>query len=173
MHGLYDYLGPMLEPPLFDLKLTPNRSFNRRLVAPLLGGVGLLFALMGLRFLYLGAWLIIPFMIADLLLLIWAFRASYRSGQAFEEIRLGSDALVVRKVSADGRAQIFTFQPFWTRVELEKLAVRQNRLWLASKGRKLRIGWFLAPQEREEIHALIAEALQRYRQAMPNTAAIS
>ena len=163
----------MPQPPLFDLRLTPNRSFNRRHVAPLLGTVGGIFALMGLRFLLLGAWLIIPFMIADLALLGWAFRASYRSGRAYEEIRLGGDVLTVRKVSADGRAQTFAFQPFWTRVELERMSARQNRLWLASKGRKLRIGWFLAPQEREEIHALIAQGLQRYRQAMPSTAAIS
>lgn len=166
-------LAPMPQPPLFDLKLTPNRSFDRRHVVPLLAAVGLFFAVLGLRFLFLGAWLIIPFMILDLALLAWAFRASYRSGQAYEEIRLGADELTVRKVSADGRAQTFSFQPFWTRVELEKLAARQNRLWLASKGRKLRIGWFLAPHEREEIHALIAEGLQRYRQAMPSTAAIS
>lgn len=157
----------------FDLTLTPNRSFNPRHVPLMLGGVTLVLGFAALRFVMAGAWLVLPFLIADLALLAWAFRASYHSGRAYEEIALRHGQLIVRKVSANGHVRSFAFEPLWTRVQLETLPTRENRLWLASRGKKLKIGYFLSPPERTEIHALIADGLTRYRAGMPSTSVIA
>ncbi len=157
----------------FDLTLTPNRSFNPKHVPLMLGGVVLVLGLAALRFLMVGAWMVLPFLLADVALLAWAFRASYRSGHAYEEIALRHGTLTVRKVSASGAVRAFAFEPLWTRVQLETLPTRENRLWLASRGKRLKIGYFLSPPERAEIHAFIADGLARYRAGMPSTSVIA
>ena len=67
---------------LLDLTLTPNRSLPRDHARLLILGIGGLFLIGSIRFLVLGLWPVIPFMIADVALLAWAFRSNYRSGGA-------------------------------------------------------------------------------------------
>ena len=57
---------------LLDLTLTPNRSLSRDHARLLVLVVGALFLLGSIRFLLLGLWPVIPFMIADVALLGWA-----------------------------------------------------------------------------------------------------
>lgn len=155
--------------PYFELLLTPNRSLERRHLPWLVGGVALVMGLMGLRFLVLGAWPILPFMLIDLGLLWWAFRASYRTGRAYEVVRLDDEALTVRKVTHSGIERRIRLEPYWTRVQIERLSARENRLWLASRGRRTAVGQFLSPAEREEIYAVIEEGLARYHRMAPQS----
>ncbi|QMW24117.1 DUF2244 domain-containing protein [Sandaracinobacteroides saxicola] len=147
----------------FDLELRPNRSMEPRLFRWTVLGVGLLFALMALRFLVLGAWPVLPFLLADVALLAWAMRASYRSGRAVEYVRLSDERLTVRRVSAAGRERRVQLEPFWTRVELEVLDERQNRLWLRTRERRVSVGAFLSPPERVALADVIGEGLARFR----------
>lgn len=147
----------------FDLRLTPNRSLDRRQAAWLIGGVGATFALMGARLWLVGAWPVVPFMVIDLALLWWAFNASYRSGRAFETLRLDDASLLVRTVSHQGAERRVTLEPYWTQVSLERISDLENRLWLACRGRRVRVAECLSPAEREAVHAVIADGLRRYR----------
>ena len=54
---------------LLDLTLTPNRSLPRDHARMLILGIGGLFLIGSIRFLILGLWPVIPFMIADVALL--------------------------------------------------------------------------------------------------------
>lgn len=150
-------------PAYFDLRLTPNRSLDRRHARWLMIAVAGVFMLGGVRLLVLGAWPVIPFMVADVALLGWALRASYRSGRAYEMLRLDDEALTVRKVTQAGTERRFRFEPFGTRVELERVSDLENHLWLASRDLRVAIGGCLSPGEREEIHAVIASGLARCR----------
>lgn len=147
----------------FDLRLTPNRSLDRRHAARLVAAVALVFLLGGVRLLLLGAWPVIPFMIADVGLLGWAFAASYRAGAAFETVRLDDAGLTVRRVAANGVERRMRFEPAWTRVRLERVSDLENRLWLASGAARVVVGGCLSPREREEVHAVIADGLARCR----------
>ncbi len=147
----------------FDLRLTPNRSFDRAHVAWLIGGVGTVFAVMGARLWVLGAWPVVPFMALDLALLWWAFKASYRSGLAFETLRLDDTALQVRTVSHRGTERRVAFEPYWTQVQLERISDLENRLWLASRGQRVRVAECLSPPEREQVRDVIADGLRRFR----------
>ncbi|MFN7173635.1 MAG: DUF2244 domain-containing protein [Thermaurantiacus tibetensis] len=156
------------KPPLFlDLHLWPNRSMNPRHVPLVLGGVGLVFALLALRFLLLGAWPILPFLLADLLLLGWALRASFRSGEAAEHLRLDAEALELVRVSPLGARQRHRLQPLAVRVELERFPDSRNRLWLASRDRRLAVGSFLSAAEREALAREIEAGLARWRSGRP------
>ena len=153
--------------PYFDLWLTPNRSLPQSKAKWLIVGFGAVMGLAALRMIALGAWPVAPFLLGDVALVAWAFRASYRSGEASEQVRLDDEALTVRRRAPGGRERGTTLEPFWTRVRLEKLAMRQNRLWLTARGRSLLVGQFLSPGERESIHGVIEDGLARYRERRP------
>jgi uncharacterized membrane protein len=158
---------------LIDLTLTPNRSFARGHVRWVLGGVGLIFFLGGLRFLALGAWPILPFMLIDLVLLWWAFRASYASGRGHERVVLGDDRLELLRVSAEGTERRFGFEPLWTRVLVEETPLGDVRLWLAARGRRVSVGRFLSPRERREVGEVLRAGLDAYRSGRPSTSSMA
>lgn len=149
--------------PYFDLTLTPNRSLERRHARWVILAVGGVMLLTGLRMLALGAWPVIPFLVLDVALVVWAFRASYRSGRSLETVRLDEDDLVVRRRSPEGRERSIRLEPLWTHAKLEQLAMKQNRLWLQAHDRRVAVGRFLSPPEREAIYAVIADGLERFR----------
>jgi len=149
--------------PYFDLTLTPNRSLDRRHARWIVLGVGAVMALMALRMWVLGAWLVVPFLAIDVALVAWAFRASYRSGTGSETLRLSDDDLVVRRRSPEGVERSIRLEPLWTRVTLERQAMKQNRLWLVARGTRVSVGRFLSPPEREAIYEVIADGLERFR----------
>ncbi len=154
----------MDKPAIFDLELRPNRSMPHRHFWLMLAGVALIFLLMGVRFLFLGAWPILPFMLADLALLWWAMRASYRSGRESEHLRLDSTGLELVRIAAQGPARRTRIEPHWARVELEEIGEDQNRLWLSARGARHAIGTFLSPRERAEIARVIESGLATFRQ---------
>jgi uncharacterized membrane protein len=149
--------------PYFDLTLTPNRSLDRRHARWIILAVGGVLGLTGLRMLLLGAWPVIPFLVIDVALLIWAFRASYRSGRGSETLRLSDDDLVVRRRSPEGHERSIRLEPLWTSARLERLSMKQNRLWLVARDRRVSVGRFLSPPEREAIYEVIADGLERFR----------
>lgn len=154
----------MSEPNL-DLTLTPNRSLHRRHSRWLIAGVGAVFALLGLRLLLVGAWPVLPFMLIDLLLLGWAFRASYRSGRAYEWLHIKDGWLTLWRVSPHGARTAQRFDPGRTIARLEQIDTDQNRLWLANGTQRASVGAFLSPAERAALYPVIARALARWRAA--------
>lgn len=150
---------------LIDLTLTPNRSLDRRHSYWLIAGVGGVFLLLGLRLLLLSAWPVLPFMLADVLLLAWAFRASYRSGRAYEWLRIEDGWLTLCRVSPHGQRQPIRFDPGRTFARLERISEDQNRLWLASGPQRASVGAFLSPAEREALYPVLESGLARWRAA--------
>ena len=144
----------------FDLTLQPPAPLGTDAARIVIGVTGLVMLLAALRFLLVGAWLVLPFMIVDLALLVWAFRASRRAARAFERLRLTGDRLLVERTDAQGRQERWELPRAWTRVELEQHAP-QNRLWLRHRSRRLLIGRHLNRRERGEVYDVIAGALNR------------
>ncbi len=145
------------------LVLTPHRSLGPRGFAILMSVTTFLCAFISLRFLMLSskAWPVAVFMMLDVVLLYWAFRANYRSATEREDIWLESKSLDVRQRARSGSERLTTLNPHWVKVELEELNEFQNRLLLVSHGNKLAIGHFLAPHERMEIYETLQSALAR------------
>jgi uncharacterized membrane protein len=154
-----------------DLTLTPNRSLSRAPTRWLIGGVGLFFFLSGLRFLALGAWPILPFMLADVALLWWAFRTNNAAGRGHERVILADDALTVERVSPQGQTQRIGLDPYFARVQITETPLGDAELFLAARGRRVRVGGFLSAPERREVGAVIAAALSAYR-ASPSTSSM-
>lgn len=119
----------------------------------------------GTLFLAIGAWPVFGFFGLDVLLIFIAFKLNYRSARAYEEVVLSEDRLRIKKVSAKGATQEFSFNPFWVRLAIDREEDEGvTALTLTSHGQSLGIGGFLNPGDRETFGAALRDALQKARQ---------
>jgi len=155
----------------FERVLLPHRSLPSRNFHVLMGLLGLISLAVGIGFASIGAWPVVGFFGLDIALVYLAFRLNYRSARQSETIRLAGDVFSVERVSVRGERRLWRFQPFWMRVILEERTDQQNRLLIASHGRTLAIGDFVAPAIRRELAAIIRDALARWRHSLNPAAA--
>jgi uncharacterized membrane protein len=161
---------PAKEPTIFSAVLTPHRSLGPTgfLIFMLVLG-GMSFA-SGIMFLIAGAWPVCGFFGLDVLLVYWAFRVNYRSANAYEQVTVTASELTVRKVSHHGRVSEWTLNPVWVRLDRdvhEEFGI--ERLFLVSRGRKLPIGGFLGPAEKESFAQALGAALGEARRGPTRT----
>ena len=156
--------------PFFQALLTPHRSLGRTgfwvLMSVLLVG----WLVSGLVFLRQGAWPVFGFFGLDVLLLYWAFRVSYRSAAAYEEIKVTASALTVRKVDHRGRSKEWLLNPLWVR--LDKEATEEfgiARLFLVMRDKQLTVASFLGPEEREGFAKQLSNALNEAKRGPVRT----
>lgn len=157
-------------PYLFDAVLRPNRSLSPLGFCLLMAAIAAVSFTAGLIFVTNGAWPVFGFYGLDVALVYWAFRANYRSGRAYETVRLTRSELVVERVAGPrswGRKQgqdlRWSIQPYWLRVEIDDPPEHHSQLTLRSHGRSLTIGAALAPEERLEVARALSAALARLR----------
>jgi uncharacterized membrane protein len=140
-----------------DAVITPNRSLSMRGFFWLIGVLAFFnLAVAGLM-IVIGAFPVPIFLGLDLLAVIIAFRASYRSGGQAERVQV-SAAEVRVLYQAFGRSRmIWTSPTAFTRVEIEAPGEPETRIRLQLSGRALTIAMALSPKERTDF----AEALER------------
>lgn len=149
--------------PIFHATLEPHRSLSPKGFVVLMAAIVAVAFGAGLAFALMGAWPVLGFFGLDVLLIYVAFKASYRSGRMHETLRLTESALVVERVGPGRRHQSWRFQPYWLRVEMDDPPEHRSQLVLASHGRRLAVGAFLAPEERLELALALRAALERLR----------
>jgi len=150
--------------PIFSARLTPYRSLGPRGFVALMAVVSLICFVGGLAFWSIGAWPIVGFFGLDVAIVYLAFRASYAQARAFEEVRLSSEALVIRKVSARGQASEVSYNPAWARLVVEREEDEGVvRLSVTSHGRTTELGGFLDPDGRESFGRALGAALAAAR----------
>jgi uncharacterized membrane protein len=158
------------EPTLFSAVLTPHRSLGRTgflAVMLLIGGIS--FAA-GLAFFLAGAWPVVGFLGLDVLLVYVAFKVSYRTATAYEQVTMTPSALTVRKVSHRGRVAEWTLNPVWVRLQREtheEFGI--VRLFLVSHGRRLPVATFLGPGEKASFATALTAALGEARRGPTRT----
>jgi uncharacterized membrane protein len=159
-----------LEPTIFSAVITPHRSLGRAgfiLLMCLMAGVSFV---AGMVFLLMGAWPVFGFFGLDVLLLYIAFRINYRAAAAYEEVRVTSSELTVRKVSHRGQVREWTLNPLWVKLDTvihEDFGI--ERLFLVSRGKQLTIAGFLSPKEKESFAEALGQALGEARRGPTRT----
>jgi len=164
--------GPSSGRVFFDAVLQPHRSLSpigfRLLIAC---SAAALFAV-GSTFWMMGAWPVMGFCGLELVLLYGAFRLNFRSGRAYERLRLSDDGLEVSRVRPNGAvARVWRLQPAWLRIDIDNPPEHDSQLTLSSHGRRMVVGRFLTPDERLEVAEALREALDRWRTAPRPSAA--
>jgi uncharacterized membrane protein len=148
------------EPTLFSALLTPHRSLGGAGFLVLMGLIAGIGFVAGVVFFIVGAWPVIGFLGLDVALVYWAFRVNYLRAAAYEEVTVTPSELRVRKVSHRGKVAEWSLNPVWTRLDRETHEeFGLLRLFLVSRGRKLTVGGFLGPSERETFASALAAAI--------------
>ncbi|WP_159729151.1 DUF2244 domain-containing protein [Methylosinus sp. Ce-a6] len=145
---------------IYQARLIPHRSMTPRQahLFILLFGAGT--CVLSLPFFILGAWPVIGFMGLDVLALYVAFRVSFRSAEAFESLRLTPFELAIVKASPYGARQERRFDTYWLRLEAETdEEFGTQRVLLVSRGERVEIGAFLAPEQKAALAAELSRAL--------------
>jgi uncharacterized membrane protein len=145
--------------PLFRAVLTPHRSLGPRGFMVLMGAICVVSFATGLLFYLLGAWPVIGFMGLDVLLIYVAFTLNFRALKLYETIDLTQDALTVTRVAPSGKAQSWSFNPYWVSLSLQERLGRSSELSLASHGKRLVFASFLTDAEREDFASALSSAL--------------
>lgn len=156
----------MTHPVLFQATLKPYRSLTPRGFGALMMAIVLTSLGCGLLFWSMGAWPIAAFFGLDILAIQLAFRLNYRSARACEIVEMTEDHLTVRRIAPNGRLEAFDFNPYWARLEVERVPDWGIiRMALASHGRRLSIGSFLNSDDRESFATALTKALASVRHA--------
>ena len=153
-------------PVFYDARLSPYRSLPPRGFALVMLVLGAASFIMSVGCVLIGAWPIIGFFGLDVALVYVAFRASYRSARKTEHLRLTQDEMTVERIGVRGDRRSWRFEPFWLRLVFEEPDEDSNRLYLASHGKTLSIGGFLAPTERKKLYHDLKHALGRWRASL-------
>lgn len=145
---------------LFRALLTPHRSLGRKGFAVLMAVLIAIWIGIGIAFLSLGAWPVFGFFGLDVLALYLAFRWNYRAARAREEVTVSRTRLDIRKVAPSGRSEAHSFNPFWTRFDVDRHdEIGITRMAVEGEGRKVSIGGFLNPDDRESFATAFGRAL--------------
>jgi len=150
--------------------LTPHRSLGRTgfvILMCLIGGISFV---AGLVFFIAGAWPVMGFFGLDVLLVYIAFKVSYRTAAAYEQVTMTPSTLTVRKVSHRGKVAEWTLNPVWVRLHREaNEEFGLERLFLVSRGRRLPIATFLGPSEKASFATALSAALGEARRGPTRT----
>jgi len=158
------------EPTLFSAVLTPHRSLGRTGFIVLMCLIGGISFVAGLVFFIAGAWPVMGFFGLDVLLIYIAFKVSYRTAAAYEQVTMTPSTLTVRKVSHRGQVAEWTLNPVWVRLQREaNEEFGIERLFLVSHGRRLPVATFLGPAEKANFANALSAALGEARSGPTRT----
>ena len=149
--------------PDFKAVLLPHRSLGRKGFIILMAIVSALSFFTGIVFFVLGAWPVVGFLGLDVLLIYFAFRLNYRAARMYETVDLSDGELRVTRVYPSGRADSWSFNPYWAQLELEEYESGGNKLSVRSHGRTLRFGQFLSDDEKRSFAHALRQALHQFR----------
>jgi uncharacterized membrane protein len=148
------YLDAVLEPP----RSLTTRGLNR--VMLILGAFSVVFSL---GFLLVGAWPVVGFLGAEILVLWLVFQWSFRAQTARTYVRVTADEVDVRKVDGWGRERRASMASHFARVEFDRTATGPNALRLATSRTAYPLGEFLTPRERETFARRLMQAISDAR----------
>jgi uncharacterized membrane protein len=143
--------------------LTPHRSLGPKGFMVLMTAVCFVSFGTGLFFYLLGAWPVMGFMGLDVALIYVAFKLNFRALRLYETVDLTNDALTVTRVAPSGKAESWSFNPYWVRLTLRPRLGRSSELTLISHGKRLVFASFLTDEEREDFAAALSTALSSAR----------
>lgn len=149
-----------LDEPIFRALLTPHRSMGRKGFLIIMSIFAVTWLGTGAFFMSLGAWPVFGFFGLDLLLLYIAFKVNYRAARAREEVTVSRTALEILKVAPSGKCQQFSFNPFWAKFRVQRHEeIGITDMAVEGEGRRVPIGSFLNPDDRESFAAAFGSAL--------------
>ncbi len=148
---------------LFEAEVKPHRSLSRRGLGFAIGGMCLGSLVVTSLMARLGAWPVVGFNGADLLLALGLIGLNVRAARARETIRLSETELSIVRRDASGRQTRLSLSPSWLRVVLEERAGTVPKLLLTAHGTSCEVARQLGEAQKRELAAALAGALRRWQ----------
>ncbi len=144
----------------YDFLIRPNRSMTAKGMSLFVVFVGLAVFLVAMRFALLGAWVILPFAILEVVLFAVAFWWYEKASRYRETIKLSKNNILITKESLKFRKS-WQFNPYWVQVKLLPNANNwyPSQLLIRSQGKQVEIGSCLTNQERQELSEALKNAM--------------
>ncbi len=141
--------------------IRPNRSLGTKgkivfFLLVCLASIGI-----AVRFWLLGAWMVMPVVLLEMLVLGIAFYLVEKASRDVETIHLSNEMLRVTR-TVKSVVDEWRFQPYWVQVVLrsDRIGWYPTHLSLRSHGKSVEIGACLTDEEREELSVSLKEGLR-------------
>ena len=142
-----------------DAVITLNRSLSPRGFKVLFGAVVAVNVAFALFLVALGAWPAPIFLGIDVLLVWFAFRASFRAAKRAERVQVSAEEV---RVLHDART-VWRSPTAFTRVTVEELGEHERRVRLRLSGRAFTVARALSPGERTRFATALQDAIRDAR----------
>ena len=143
----------------FSKELRPRRSSSPQTVQCLVIVSIVLVVLIGLIFVYIGAWPVFGFLGLELITLSALLCYHYHQGFLVEHIVITENNLSVVRTAPSGQKHTWTAKHHWLQVNLQDKDYKSSQLELRSHGRSIFIGSFLTPRERLNLATWLHDSL--------------
>ncbi|MEM7016977.1 MAG: DUF2244 domain-containing protein [Pseudomonadota bacterium] len=140
--------------------MRPNKSMSWQQNLLFIYSIGFISGALSLYFLYHGAWMIVPFVGLEILVLTVCLYIVYCRIDTQEVITIESSQVIIES----GRHKIRkrnVFNRYWTRVDLQEPSYRwyASRLFIGSHGKQIEIGAALVEDERKSLAKELAKMI--------------
>ena len=105
----------------------------------------------------------IGFLGLEILVVWYAFKWNYRSGQLVETVAISPQQVDVTRTDWRGRTTTVRLNGAWIKAELDMQEKKRERLYLRQHARKLEIGAFMPPSEKPSLAKALNAAFSRLR----------
>ena len=149
--------------PVFEAIITPHRSLGpaglRRVIAFLL----LLSATVSTGLWFVGAWPVVGFNGAEMLLAVVLLCRNARERGQEERLLLSDTGLHIVRTDLRGRRTVRRLEVAWLNAVLQARPGRAPCLLLVERGRQVEVGAQLGEDEKRDLAAALRQALHRQR----------
>ena len=144
----------------YEILIKPNRSMTANGMMLFVFLVGVAVFLVTLRFVLLGAWVVLPFAALEVVLLAAGFWLFERASRYRETVRLTQTRFSIVQEGVNGRRS-WDFNPHWVRVNLllDPSDWYPSKLLIKSHDQQVEIGACLTNQERDELSQALMKKL--------------
>jgi len=143
-----------------NITIYPHRSLSKKGFSILMSIIIILCSAGGIIFWYLGAWPVFGFFGLDIILIYFAFKINYRSGEIYERLLIASRKLKISRCFPSGKIQTWDLDPQLACVELIKVN-NNSQLLIKSDEKVVSIGSFLNLFDKEKLEKRINDCLKK------------
>jgi len=133
-----------------NIYITPNKSLSGKQIIMFLLLIGFLILFIGIRFVFVGAWPIIIFGIAEFTILVVCTYFFYQNSKKGEKISLTNSKIILNNTLEDKEEKVLEHNLAWTKVKNEN-----DSLSLNYSGKKTLFARFLNNQRRVKLKNII------------------
>jgi uncharacterized membrane protein len=141
-----------------NIYITPNKSLSGKQIVMFLLLIGFLILFIGIRFVFVGAWPIIIFGIAEFTILLVCTYFFYQNSKKGEKISLTNSKIILNNTLEDKEEKVLEHNLAWTKVKNEN-----DSLSLNYSGKKTLFARFLNNQRRVKLKKIIDRYKSRFQ----------